>query len=91
MAVFEKSGYSTVPNSVTVDSIYVSLTTNAAIAGFSETSEEEDGTAATSNLVMSPLYDVDYEDPTPGALTTAVSDVMETAYIRAASHLNFSQ
>jgi hypothetical protein len=40
---------------------------------------------------LSPLYDVDYEDPTPGALTTAVSDVMETAYNRAASHLNFSQ
>ena len=47
---------------------------------FSETSEE-DGMGATSNQVTAGfLYGADYyEDPTPGALTTAVSDVMETA------------
>ena len=85
--VLPESGISTVPNFVITGNIDVSLITNSAMTGFSETSKE-DGTAATINQVTAGfLYCADYEDPTTGALTTVVSD-METAYNHAASRPN---
>mmetsp|Transcript_19492 Transcript_19492/g.28798 ORF Transcript_19492/g.28798 Transcript_19492/m.28798 type:complete len:280 (+) Transcript_19492:115-954(+) len=84
--VLAKTGISTIPFSLITGNIAVSPISNAAMTGFSETSVE-DGTAATSDQVSGRLYAADYEDPTPGDLTTAVFD-METAYTDAAGRPN---
>ena len=84
--ILAKAGISTVPASVITGDIAVSPITGTAMTGFSETST--DGTAATSDQVVDGfLYGADYLDPTPGILTTAVSN-METAYTDAAGRSN---
>ena len=83
--ILAKAGISTVPFSLITGDIAVSPIASTAMTGFSETST--DGTAATSDQVTGFLYGADYLSPTPGDLTTVISD-METAYTDAASRPN---
>jgi hypothetical protein len=83
--ILAKSGITTIPSSLITGNIAVSPIQGAAMTGFLPT--YPDGTKATSDQVSGFLYGADYLDPTPGILTTSVSD-METAYADAASRPN---
>jgi hypothetical protein len=84
--ILAKTGISTVPDSTITGDIAVSPIAAGAMTGFSLTLNSA-GTFSTSDQVTGNAFASDYTDPTPTALTTAVSD-METAYTNAAGRPN---
>jgi hypothetical protein len=83
--ILAKSGISTVAKSAITGDIGVSPIAATAITGLSLVNNT--GQYSTSAQVVGKAYAADYADPTPEALTTAVSD-METAYANAAERRN---
>jgi hypothetical protein len=79
-AILAKTGISTVPNSIITGDIAVSPIAGGALTGFSLT-RDISGQFSTSSQVTGKLFAADYVAPTPGKLTTAVSD-MEAAYTK---------
>ena len=81
-AILAKSGISSVPKSVITGDIAVSPINSTAITGFSLTADATNQ-FSTSTQVIGKVYAPDFTSPTPGILTTAVSN-MEAAYTDAA-------
>jgi hypothetical protein len=83
--ILAKSGISTVPTSVITGDIAVSPIAATAITGFSLVADSSNKWSTSSQLgAFSRAFAADYAVPTPGLLTTAVSD-MEAAYTAAAN------
>lgn len=83
--ILAKTGISTTGTTHITGDIAVSPESRTAMTGFSETLSA-DGTFATSSFVTGELFSADMTSPTPGDLTTAVSN-METAYTDAAGRV----
>jgi hypothetical protein len=81
-AILAKSGISSVPPSVVTGDIGVSPAAATFISGFSLTVDATNEHSASAQVTGN-VYASDYAEPTPTALTTAVSD-METAFTDAA-------
>ena len=82
-AILAKSGISTVPISAITGDIGVSPVTSTAITGFDPLAVDAGGLFATNPQVTGQVFAVDFAEPTPGNLTTAVGN-METAFTDAA-------
>ncbi len=83
--ILAKTGISTTGTTHITGDIAVSPQSQTAMTGFSETLSA-DGTFATSSFVTGEMFSADMTSPTPGDLTTAVSN-METAYTDAAGRV----
>ncbi len=83
--ILAKTGISTTGTTHITGDIAVSPESQTAMTGFSETLSS-DGTFATSSFVTGEMFSADMTSPTPGDLTTAVSN-METAYTDAAGRV----
>ncbi|HET8902820.1 MAG TPA: ice-binding family protein [Saccharospirillum sp.] len=83
--ILAKTGISTTGTTHITGDIAVSPESQTAMTGFSETLSS-DGTFATSSFVTGDMFSADMTSPTPGDLTTAVSN-METAYTDAAGRV----
>lgn len=83
--ILAKTGISTTGTTHITGDIAVSPESQTAMTGFSETLSV-DGTFATSSFVTGEMFSADMTSPTPGDLTTAVSN-METAYTDAAGRV----
>jgi hypothetical protein len=81
--ILAKSGISNVPTSTITGDIGVSAISSTAITGFPLTMDSTNKFATTAQ-VNGKVYAADYAAPTPGMLTTAISD-MEAAYTNAAN------
>jgi hypothetical protein len=80
--ILAKSGIATVPTSAVTGNLGVSPATSTAITGFALNLPS--GSAfSTSSQVTGKVYAPDYAVPTPGNLTTAITD-MQTAYTASA-------
>ncbi|EIM90588.1 antifreeze protein [Stereum hirsutum FP-91666 SS1] len=83
-AILAKAAVSTVPPSSIDGNVGVSPSASSFLTGFALT---KIGTFATSTQVIGELLAADFTPPTPGQLTTAVSN-METAFVDAAGRVN---
>ncbi len=80
--VLAKTGITATGNADVTGDLGISPAAATAITGF-DLILDPSGTFSTSSLVRGKIYAADYTDPTPAALTAAISD-METAYTDAA-------
>ncbi|KAJ7589985.1 hypothetical protein C8J56DRAFT_783446 [Mycena floridula] len=85
-AILAEAGVSTVPNSAVTGNIGVSAIATTALTGFSLVADPS-GAFWTSTQVSGHLMGASDAPPTPGLLTTAISD-METAYTDAMGRPN---
>ncbi|WP_394170918.1 ice-binding family protein [Saccharospirillum alexandrii] len=84
--ILAKTGISTTGTTHITGDIAVSPATRTALTGFGDTLDSS-GIFSTSPLVTGELFASNMTTPTPGDLTTAVSN-METAYTDAAGRVN---
>ncbi|CAN0590306.1 unnamed protein product, partial [Laminaria digitata] len=84
--ILAKTGISTTCTTNITGDIAVSPATRTALTGFGDTLDSS-GIFSTSPLVTGELFASNMSTPTPGDLTTAVSN-METAYTDAAGRVN---
>ncbi|HEY5584599.1 MAG TPA: ice-binding family protein [Ruminiclostridium sp.] len=88
--ILAKTGISSVPNSIITGNIGVSPIDATALTGFSLTADATNQFSVSSQITGK-AYASNYTSPTPGNLTTAVSD-METAYTDAAGRaVNYTE
>ncbi|KAJ7589989.1 hypothetical protein C8J56DRAFT_936614 [Mycena floridula] len=85
-AILAETGVSTVPKSAVTGNIGVSAIATTALTGFSLVADPS-GTFWTSTQVSGELMGASDAPPTPGLLTTAISDI-ETAYTDAMGRSN---
>ncbi|MES2807497.1 MAG: ice-binding family protein [Bacteroidota bacterium] len=77
--ILTEAGISTTGVTSIIGNIGVSPITSTAITGFGLITMDVNGQAATNPIVSGKIFAADYAVPTPGNLTTAISD-MQTAY-----------
>jgi hypothetical protein len=82
-AILSKAGISTVPPSVIISNIGVSPIAATALTGFTLDPDAANPSFTTCTQVAGKIFAADYANPTPGDMSTAVSD-MEAAYNDAA-------
>jgi hypothetical protein len=85
-AVLAKAGVTNVPTSRIIGNLGVSPIAAAAITGFALTLDPSGKFSTSTQVTMGRVYAADYALPTPGRLTTAVSD-MEAAFTDAAGRV----